>query len=182
MSKELQRQRVQEGSLLNSSTIDYYVAPKEAWGPGEWDNEPDRIEFETGYYPSIILRNTYGSLNGYIAVKEGHPWFLQNYDQIRSSSLELSWASHEDALLPLPSGWTMAWWVGFTRSSYFDLMPALEVMMRREALQEQPSWLFRSPRTTYKSIPFIKAQLQILAQHADHAMTIAELGHTVERR
>jgi hypothetical protein len=48
----------------------------------EWDNEPDRVEFESLGLPCLIVRNPFGALCGYVGVPEGHPWYYKDREQI----------------------------------------------------------------------------------------------------
>ena len=57
---------------------------KSGWGPGPWWDEPDKEQWadpKTGL-PCLIKRNHFGSLCGYVGVREGHPWHGKNYDGI----------------------------------------------------------------------------------------------------
>lgn len=45
------------------------------WGPGPWDNEPNRIEFEAAGLRCIMLRHMrFGHWCGYVRVGDDHPW------------------------------------------------------------------------------------------------------------
>lgn len=60
---------------------------RDEWARGEWDNEPDYVEWvdATTGLRCIILRNSWmGTLNGYVCVKRGHPFFRRNYSSYRS--------------------------------------------------------------------------------------------------
>lgn len=54
---------------------------KSAWGPGPWQDEPDRIEWrdEATGLPCLIVRNPGGALCGYAAVAPGHPLHGKSY-------------------------------------------------------------------------------------------------------
>jgi hypothetical protein len=49
--------------------------------PGEWDNEPDKIQFFEPYsaYTCLIVRNQFGALCGYVGIPETHPYFEKGY-------------------------------------------------------------------------------------------------------
>jgi hypothetical protein len=51
--------------------------PKAKWGPGPWQDEPDRVDFEHAGLPCAIIRNLHvtGSLCGYVGVPDSHPWW-----------------------------------------------------------------------------------------------------------
>jgi hypothetical protein len=57
--------------------------PKNRWGEGPWQNEPDRLEWtdqETGLHCLIIRTNISGSLCGYVGVEPSHPAHGLDYD------------------------------------------------------------------------------------------------------
>lgn len=49
------------------------------WGPGPWDREPDRFEWEHAGLPCMLIRGPVGSWCGYAAVVPGHPMFGKDY-------------------------------------------------------------------------------------------------------
>lgn len=63
-------------------TIEYHTVDKSSWRRGEWDHEPDKMQFadaSTGL-PCLIVRGPLGALCGYVGVTEGHPFFGKHYD------------------------------------------------------------------------------------------------------
>lgn len=48
-----------------------------AWPAGEWDNEPDKIQWQdpATKLPCLIVRNRFGSLCGYVGVSPGHVFY-----------------------------------------------------------------------------------------------------------
>ncbi len=49
------------------------LVDRSKWGSGEWDDEPDRVEFKTKTgLPALIARGYGGVLCGYVAVPPGH--------------------------------------------------------------------------------------------------------------
>lgn len=61
--------------------LDLALLHKSAWGPGPWQEEPDRLEFTYKGLPCVILRNSEvtGSLCGYVGVFPDHPWYEAAY-------------------------------------------------------------------------------------------------------
>jgi hypothetical protein len=60
------------------------VVDKSEWGPGEWQDEPDKIQWQdadTGL-PCLIVRGPSGSLCGYVGVAPGHPMHGKHYDAV----------------------------------------------------------------------------------------------------
>jgi len=62
------------------------------WGPGPWQEEPDRIEWrdEATKLPCLIVRQQSGVLCGYAAVLPGHPLHGVDYGA-RSPALKEAW-------------------------------------------------------------------------------------------
>lgn len=62
-------------------TIEYRTIDKSAWPRGEWDAEPDKVQWQdeaTGL-PCLIVRNSGGALCGYVGLSEGHPLYGKSY-------------------------------------------------------------------------------------------------------
>ena len=60
------------------------LIPKAEWGPGPWQDEPDRAEWRAAAgLPAMAIRNTHtsGSWCGYVAVAPGHPFYGKHYGQ-----------------------------------------------------------------------------------------------------
>ena len=62
--------------------LEYRTADKSQWFRGEWDNEPDKMQFtdEETSLPCLIVRNDGGALCGYVGVSDGHPFFAKHYN------------------------------------------------------------------------------------------------------
>lgn len=64
-----------EGVVFDTETKGFRI-DKAAWPRGEWDDEPDRLEWRdaaTGL-PCLVVRNHSGALCGYVGVGPTHPW------------------------------------------------------------------------------------------------------------
>ena len=46
---------------------------RSSWGPGPWDEEPDRLAWEAHGLPCLLVRSSRGSWCGYVGVAPGHP-------------------------------------------------------------------------------------------------------------
>lgn len=58
----------------------YSFTDKSKWPRGEWDSEPDKVQFMTAAgLPGLIVRGPSGALCGYAGVAEGHPFFGVGY-------------------------------------------------------------------------------------------------------
>ena len=67
---------------------------KASWGPGPWQDEPDKEQFadEVTGYACLIKRNPAGALCGYVGVPEGHPWHGSGYSPGFSAGAD-AWAT-----------------------------------------------------------------------------------------
>lgn len=61
---------------------EYRYVDRSNWLPGEWDNEPDKIQFidEATGLPCLIVRQpNSGHLCGYVGVSKSHPFYGKDY-------------------------------------------------------------------------------------------------------
>jgi hypothetical protein len=59
---------------------------RQQWAEGEWDNEPNFMKWRdpASGLLCIVRRHAFlGTLNGYVCVKRGHPFFMRHYSQTR---------------------------------------------------------------------------------------------------
>lgn len=54
---------------------------KESWPRGEWNDEPDKLQWQDDEtdLACLIVRGPSGALCGYVGVPESHPWFSKDY-------------------------------------------------------------------------------------------------------
>ena len=89
------------------------------WITGEWDDEPDRVEFEYAGLKCEVVRGPMGSFNGYVSVPSDHPAYGVDY---------MDWDSPA-ANLDVHGGITYAgmngdmWCFGFDTAHYLDMTP-----------------------------------------------------------
>lgn len=60
----------------------YHSEDKTLWGPGPWQDEPDKatwIDTATGL--DCMVRRGMGAWCGYVGVPPGHPWHHKGYDE-----------------------------------------------------------------------------------------------------
>lgn len=65
-------------------TIEYRTVDKSEWPRGEWDDEPDKVQWPdpaTGL-PCIARRAMRGNWCGYVGVAPGHPLHGRDYDSV----------------------------------------------------------------------------------------------------
>lgn len=154
---------------------EYRTVDKSSWGPGEWQDEPDKMQWQdeaTGL-PCLIVRNgeVTGALCGYVGVPESHPYFEKGYDDVNVDVHGgLTFANfcrpREDEAqgichTPAPGEPDHVWWLGFDCAHAGDLSPAMEARLRRTpfgATVYGGGW-----EETYKDVGYVKQQITQLA-------------------
>ena len=152
----------------------WVTTDKTAWGPGPWQDEPDKEQWQdeaTGY-ACLIKRAWTGALCGYIGVPEGHPWYGGNWPDA-----DVHWGinyagpcqegpeGHTICHIPGPGEPESLWWVGFDCGHAWDISPALEASLREGGIPP-PRWPGHS---SYKTIAYVKAECASLARQAAEA-------------
>lgn len=165
-------------------TIEYTnpTVSREGWPSGEWDSEPDKIQWrdETTGLPCLIVRNRLGGLCGYVGVSRGHRFYEVDYDSV---SIGGDSDSYDEAHYPpVHGGLTFSnrcadgpedttichvvepgedddvWWLGFDCGHFMDLMPG---MLMTDIRLGANAYL---PDTTYKNVSYVRANVEELAR------------------
>jgi hypothetical protein len=161
---------------------------KSDWGPGPWHDEPDRVDFEHGGLPCLLLRGSLGSWCGYAAVPPGHPWHGKSYHDCLAPAGDPAHVSNEndwhdceqrpDCLIEAHGGLTYSdacqgpichegkpgaphppmWWFGFDCAHYMDLTPAMIPLRKRMGHS------LREDSESYRDLAYVRAQTERLAQ------------------
>ncbi len=109
------------------------------WPTGQWDHEPDKVQFEDDAtkLPCLIVRNYSGALCGYVGVPKGHRYYGVRYDDVDVDVHGgLTFADkcspgaeegHDICHLPSPGESDDVWWLGFDCAHYMDYCPRLPV-------------------------------------------------------
>lgn len=168
-------------------TIEYRnVIDKSGWARGEWDDEPDKVQWpdEATGLPCLIVRGPVGAWCGYVGVPVGHPWHGKGYDDCgmyapKPDGYEEDWypcvhggltyaagCGHGDnpargiCHIPGPGEPDDVWWLGFDCSHAGDLT----CMNRPERMS-----IFTDIGDEYRDIAYVRAQVQSLARQAQRA-------------
>ena len=132
---------------------EYRTADKTTWGPGPWQDEPDKAVWvdEATDFDCMLVRNPGGALCGYVGVPGGHPFHGVDYNTCldHGTDCEERWEHRSpDSVVSVHGGLTFAagcaktddpakhvchilqtgrpeevWWFGFDCSHYRDLDP-----------------------------------------------------------
>ena len=157
--------------------VELYV-PREEWGPGPWQDEPDRIEWKTAAGLDALLHRSplTGSFCGYVAVPPGHPLHGKHY-RGEGSGLEAhggitysEGCSGDICHEPEPGEPDDVWWFGFDAGHAFDYMPAMEARTRKHMPPHlHSSGPFTGPaeeaewHDVYRDLDYMRAQCEFLA-------------------
>jgi len=140
---------------------------KSEWGPGPWQDEPDRIEWRhASGLPCLIVRNHMGSLCGYVGVPPEHPFYRQHYDSPVTENIHahggLTYSDLCQGLIchkPEPGEERDIWWFGFDCGHYQDVSPGLNA-----TLAAIGSGLRFAAGETYRPIDYVRAEVDELAE------------------
>jgi hypothetical protein len=105
---------------------------KSLWGKGEWDNEPDRVDFIHVGYSCFIMRNHSGAWCGYVGVPSNHVGYGQDYNEMCEHVDVHGGLTYADKCrgsichIPEPGMPDDVWWFGFDTAHYNDKVPGME--------------------------------------------------------
>ena len=136
---------------------DHKPLPKSEWGPGPWQDEPDRIEFEHQGFPCLLRRSQVGgNWCGYVAIPPGHPYYKVDFDKIKIKVHGgLTYSAHcadEICHVPKPGEPDDVWWLGFDCGHAFDQMPAMNKYLQGTFFNQG-----------YKTLQYVKHETMDLA-------------------
>lgn len=150
---------------------EYRTADKSAWGPGPWQDEPDKVQWidEATGLDCLIVRNRVGSLCGYVGLPESHPLHGKDFMGENAPDVEvhggLTFSSfcmeHGDESrsichVPEPGRPDRIWWFGFDCSHAGDYDP------RKEADYRDRGLIFEI-RSAYRDIGYVRSEVESLA-------------------
>jgi len=168
ISKTFARIRAKEKRM---ETKEYRTVGKADWIRGEWDDEPDKKQWqdESTGLPCLIVRGTSGALCGYVGVPEGHPAFEKGYDDVSQADGEyisvhggLTFAnrcadtadeSKHICHKPAPGESDNVWWLGFDCAHSGDLCPSYAGRYGSTISGE-----------SYKAMRYVESQVRKLAE------------------
>jgi hypothetical protein len=141
-----------------------------------WEDEPDYLAGSYGDVPWFIVRGPVGSLCGYIAVNEKHPWWGKSTGIDGPTALDrvdvhggITWAGWRPGGDDSPiTNWHTAWYIGFDCAHSGDLVPGMRFLGFNGSL---------SLEETYKDIDYVRDQCERLAAQASAAISHRMLSH-----
>lgn len=149
--------------------LDHPIIDKSTWGEGPWQNEPDRLEFESYGLPCLLVRQPHlGHWCGYAAVLPGHKYFKKRYSDIDVNIHGgLTYSEHcqgHVCHVPKPGQPDNVWWLGFDCAHSGDVSPGMRANLK--ALSQVSPYPFpTSPHwEKYRDIAYVKRQTKYLAK------------------
>lgn len=141
---------------------------KTEWGPGPWQDEPDRVfwRHSPSGFPCLAKRGPSGSWCGYVAVPPGHPAHEATYDGLEVEVHGgLTYAEHCDGNegtgichVPAEGEPDNVWWLGFDCAHYNDFSPGTAALMR--SLGSHSPLLDGG---TYRDLAYVRVEIERLA-------------------
>lgn len=155
-----------------TETIEYRdVFDKSSWGPGEWQDEPDKKQWrdEATGLPCLIVRNGEGSgsLCGYVGVPASHLYHGSDYNkvdvEVHGGLTFASGCGHGDnparGVCHIPGAGEPddVWWFGFDCAHAWDVRPA------SAARDRERGWDYLERDATYRDFHYVTRQVTALA-------------------
>lgn len=165
---------------MTTPHLEYQTIDKSSWGPGTWQNEPDKVQWEDGTtkLPCIAKRNHRGSWCGYVGVDEAHPWYLIDcFDEVPGSSetpnalikiaREIEYAAlcvegdkpNSVCHVPGEGDPDHVWWFGFNCAGEHDLNPVDAAGKRARGAGDD-----HFQHQTYRTLSYVVACCSQLAE------------------
>lgn len=147
---------------------------KSTWGPGPWQTEPDRVEWEHAGLPCLMVRHpAHGHWCGYAAVPPGHPFHGKTCDDVDVDAHGGLNYSHPCAgrvcHVPKPGDPDDVWWFGFDCGHFMDQQPGMEAYLRSLSTWKQNRldrlFDYDDPfKPSYKTLAYVQAEVNGLAE------------------
>ncbi len=148
---------------------------REEWGPGPWQDEPDRVEWRHASLPCLVVRGPMGALCGYVGVPPGHPLhgrsaFDGSCDELDApGGLTFAGPCEEGGDIchvPQPGEPANVWWLGFDCAHAYDLVPGLDALTRRNGGRAFSGAMneIGGVHVWYKPLAYVRSAVESLAE------------------
>jgi hypothetical protein len=115
--------------MSQTQEVTEYKCDRNGWPTGEWDSEPDRLDFEYAGFSCLLLRGPVGSWCGYVGVPESHSAFGKDYNsvdvEVHGGLTYANTCNGHICHVPGPGMPEKVWWLGFDTAHLYDLGPAM---------------------------------------------------------
>ena len=140
---------------------------KSAWGPGPWQDEPDRVDFVHAGFACLANRrgDELGHWCGYVGVPKEHPAYgKQGEDvdvEVHGGVNYAHKCAGEICHVPAPGMPDDVWWLGFDCAHAGDLAPGLRAVLRRVGIPDREQSIFRDE---YRTLAYVRREIESLAE------------------
>jgi hypothetical protein len=142
------------------------LPPKETWGPGPWQTEPDRLEWRhSSGLPCLIVRSpSTGALCGYVGCSPRHPLHGVDFYELEGFSVHGGFSygalcQGNICHTPKPGEAQHIFWLGFDCGHAFDHSPGLSAVL---ASIGSPT-VFGLGLGIYRDLAYVKREVERLA-------------------
>jgi hypothetical protein len=146
---------------------------KKAWGPGPWQDEPDKIHWidpATDLDVLMVRNERNGHWCGYVGVTEGHPAFGMDYDDVPDISVHGGLTYADECLetddpakgvchVPFPGRPDHVWWLGFDCAHAWDLSPGRNSTLRKYGMTTYEL----EDKEVYRTRAYVESEIRDLA-------------------
>jgi len=158
------------------------------WGPGEWDGEPDKVQWtdEATGLVCLAKRNPRsGNWCGYVGVAPGHAWHGKYYDDLNvdvHGGLTFADACQDGppeqtiCHVPEPGQPAHLWWLGFDCHHAYDLAPGTRAFWRSRG-----ETMFESDDESYRPLTYVKRECKSLAKQVANLGMPADSASEVQK-
>jgi hypothetical protein len=168
-------------------TLEWRTIDKSTWGPGEWQDEPDKRQWQdeaTGLPCLAVRHKRSGHWCGYVGVSDSHPWHGVPYNGCtQQPPCGEPYCDHEPSVevhggltysdrcqatddesvhichLPEPGEPADVWWFGFDCHHAWDAAPGYAARYR-----DDPLLGARDPSESYRTLEYVTGQCVALAR------------------
>jgi hypothetical protein len=158
---------------------DGFMRPREAWGVGAWQHEPDLVEWRHESGLALLMnRSSTGAWCGYVGLPPPHRYYGRPYGEVEENASHggLTFADHcHGRHQPRDGESREVWWVGFDCAHAFDLAPAMEALTRSimpEFERYRPEW----SRDVYRDLGYVRETVEALADELAAGAAPGSLG------
>ena len=129
-------------------TLEYKTHDRIMWPSGEWDSEPDKIQWQDPdtKLPCLMVRNPAGAWCGYVGVSRSHPAYGVDYNDVAGEvhggltyANKCSLGPEEKSVCHIPGAGESddVWWLGFDCMHVGDMYPLIYSPMNSESYKNQ---------------------------------------------
>ena len=166
-----------------------FKVDKTDWGPGEWQNEPDREDFIAhGFACFVKRREQHGHWCGYVGVPREHPLYGKEYSNMRTlqvhGGVDYTGRCSPPICHVAPEGMPEdVWWIGFDSGHTWDHSPGRAARLKeaaagcRERGMEDTAALFEQTLQplrpeVYRNLYYVRHECEQLAAQLAGAGTV----------